>query len=131
MNDIDRDLTGTNDADKQIAAEQNRDPITDAPDSHPLGTGIGSASGAATGAVVGAVGGPVGAAIGGVAGAVVGAAVGHKAGEASAESDVREDRADSVDPLNRDVQSPVDTPVAGTPVGGASVLDDEPVSGRR
>lgn len=61
----------------------NRDPITDKPGSHPVGTGIGSAGGAATGAVVGAaVGGPVGAVVGGVVGAVVGGGVGHVAGEA-------------------------------------------------
>lgn len=63
--------------------DRNPDPITGAPGSHPVGTGIGSASGAATGAAVGAIGGPVGAVIGGVAGAVVGAAIGHKAGEAN------------------------------------------------
>lgn len=61
----------------------NRDPITKAPGSHPVGTGIGSAGGAATGAGVGAVvAGPIGAVIGGAIGAVVGGAAGHMAGEA-------------------------------------------------
>lgn len=63
--------------------DRNPDPITGAPGSHAVGTGIGSGSGAVTGAALGAIGGPVGAAIGGVAGAVVGAVVGHKAGEAN------------------------------------------------
>jgi hypothetical protein len=61
----------------------NRDPITNEPGAHPIGTGVGSAGGAATGAAVGAVvGGPIGAAVGGVVGAVVGGAAGHAAGEA-------------------------------------------------
>lgn len=61
----------------------NRDPITGAAGSHPVGTAVGSAGGAAAGAVVGlAVGGPVGAVVGGVVGAVAGAATGHVAGEA-------------------------------------------------
>ena len=61
----------------------NRDPITGASGSHPVGTAAGSAGGAAVGAVVGgAVGGPVGAVIGGVVGAVAGGATGHAAGEA-------------------------------------------------
>ncbi len=61
----------------------NRDPITEEPGSHPVGTGLGSAGGAATGAAVGGVvGGPVGAVVGGAIGAVVGGAAGHAAGEA-------------------------------------------------
>jgi hypothetical protein len=51
---------------------RNPDPITDAPGSHPIETGIGAVvGGAASGAAVGAVGGPLGA----VAGAIVGGAV--------------------------------------------------------
>ena len=61
----------------------NRDPITDEPGSHPVGTGVGAAGGAVAGAAAGAVvGGPVGAAVGGVVGAVAGGAAGHAAGEA-------------------------------------------------
>ena len=61
----------------------NPDPITGAPESHPVSTAVGSASGAGAGAVAGAVvGGPVGAAVGAVAGAVIGAAGGHVVGEA-------------------------------------------------
>lgn len=69
--------------------DSNPDPITGAPGSHPVGTGVGSAGGAAAGAVAGAaigtVGGPVGQAvgamIGGVAGAIGGAAAGHAVAE--------------------------------------------------
>ena len=40
----------------------NRDPLTEEPGSHPVGTGLGSAGGAAAGVAIGAaVGGPVGA----------------------------------------------------------------------
>jgi hypothetical protein len=66
-----------------VETSSNKDPITGAPGSHPVGTGLGSAGGAAAGAALGAaVGGPVGAVIGGVAGAVAGGAAGHAAGEA-------------------------------------------------
>ena len=68
-----------NESDKSSA---NRDPITGAPGSHPVGTGIGAAAGGmAAGAAAGAVAGPVGA----VAGAVVGAVVGGLAGKSVAE----------------------------------------------
>ncbi len=60
----------------------NRDPITDEPGAHPIGTGIGATGGAVAGAAVGAVAGPVGAAVGGVVGAVVGGLAGKAAGEA-------------------------------------------------
>ena len=60
----------------RLNRDKNPDPITGAPGSHPVGTGVGAAGGAATGAVVGAVGGPVGAVVGGVAGAVVGGLIG-------------------------------------------------------
>src|SRR5690606_6067987 len=53
--------------------DANRDPLTNEPGAHPVGTGVGAAmGGAAAGAAAGAFGGPVGAAVGGVAGAVVG-----------------------------------------------------------
>jgi uncharacterized protein (TIGR02284 family) len=68
-----------------MAAEErdmNRDPITDEPGAHPVGTGIGATGGAITGAAVGAVGGPVGVVVGGVVGAVVGGLAGKAAGEA-------------------------------------------------
>ena len=59
----------------------NRDPITGAPGSHPVGTGVGAAGGAAAGAAIGAAGGPAGM----VAGAAVGAIVGGLAGKGVAE----------------------------------------------
>lgn len=60
----------------------NRDPITDEPGAHPVGTAVGSAGGALAGAAAGAIGGPIGAAVGGVVGAVVGGLAGKAAGEA-------------------------------------------------
>src|ERR1700712_980027 len=68
-----------------MAAEErdmNRDPITDEPGAHPVGTGIGAAGGAIAGATAGAVGGPIGVAVGGVVGAVVGGLAGKAAAEA-------------------------------------------------
>ena len=68
-----------------MAAEDkdlNRDPITDEPGAHPVGTGIGATGGAVAGAAAGTVGGPVGAAVGGVVGAVVGGLAGKAAAEA-------------------------------------------------
>jgi uncharacterized protein (TIGR02284 family) len=68
-----------------MAAEErdmNRDPITDEPGAHPVGTGLGATGGALAGAAAGAIGGPIGAAVGGVVGAVVGGLAGKAAGEA-------------------------------------------------
>jgi uncharacterized protein (TIGR02284 family) len=68
-----------------MAAEErdlNRDPITDEPGAHPVGTGIGATGGAVAGATVGAIGGPIGLAVGGVVGAVVGGLAGKAAAEA-------------------------------------------------
>ena len=68
-----------------MAAEDkdlNRDPITDEPGAHPVGTGLGATGGAVAGATVGAIGGPIGSAVGGVIGAVVGGLAGKAAGEA-------------------------------------------------
>ena len=61
--------------------DANRDPITGAPGSHPVGTGVGAAGGGAAGAAIGAIGGPVGALIGGTIGAIAGGAAGHAVGE--------------------------------------------------
>lgn len=63
--------------------DSNRDPLTNEPGAHPVGTGLGAAmGGAAAGAAAGAFGGPVGAAVGGVAGAVAGGLAGKAAAEA-------------------------------------------------
>src|SRR5436309_1044233 len=61
---------------------RNADPITGAPGSHPIETGIGAAAaGAATGMAVGAFTGPVGAAVGAAVGAVAGGFAGKGIGE--------------------------------------------------
>jgi hypothetical protein len=61
---------------------RNPDPITDAPGSHPIETGIGAALvGAASGLGVGAVAGPVTAAVGAAVGAVAGGFAGKGIGE--------------------------------------------------
>jgi hypothetical protein len=61
---------------------RNPDPITDAPGSHPIETGIGAAlAGAACGMAVGAVAGPAAAAVGVAAGAVAGGYAGKGIGE--------------------------------------------------
>jgi hypothetical protein len=60
----------------------NRDPITGAPGSHPVGTGLGAAGGGAAGAAIGSLGGPVGT----VAGAAIGAVAGGLAGKAGGEA---------------------------------------------
>src|SRR5436853_6114369 len=77
---------------KNRIPEPNRDPITGAPGSHPVGTGIGAAVGgaAATGAVMGTAAGPAGT----IAGAAVGAVVGGLVGKGIAEK---------VDPTREDV----------------------------
>src|SRR4051812_25803543 len=80
-----------NDRDDVQGRDANPDPITGAPGSHPVGTGVGAAGGGAAGtwagaAVGAAVGGPVGAVVGGVAGAVAGAFGGGAAGKAVAEN---------------------------------------------
>jgi hypothetical protein len=62
--------------------QANRDPLTGAPGSHPVGSGLGAAvGGAAAGAALGTVAGPVGS----VAGAVVGGVLGGLGGKALAE----------------------------------------------
>jgi hypothetical protein len=62
--------------------DTNPDPITGAPGSHPLGTGVGAASMGAAGAAIGSMAGPVGT----VVGAAVGAVAGGYAGKAAAEA---------------------------------------------
>jgi hypothetical protein len=57
---------------------RNADPITDAPGSHPIETGIGAAAG---GAVAGSFTGPVGAAVGAAVGAFAGGYAGKAVGE--------------------------------------------------
>ena len=62
--------------------DANRDPISGAPGSHPVGTGLGAAAGGvAAGAAAGSVAGPIGT----VVGAAIGAVAGGLAGKGIAE----------------------------------------------
>ena len=66
-----------------LETDANRDPITGAPGSHPVGTGLGAAlGGAAAGAAAGTVVGPVGTVIGAAVGAIVGGYAGKGVAEA-------------------------------------------------
>lgn len=69
-------------AEEREDRDLNRDPITEEPGAHPIGTSVGAAGGAVAGAAAGAMAGPAGAAVGGVVGAVVGGLAGKAAGEA-------------------------------------------------
>lgn len=63
--------------------DANRDPLTGAPGSHPVGTGLGAvAGGAAAGAATGTVAGPVGTVVGAAIGAIVGGLAGKGVAEA-------------------------------------------------
>jgi hypothetical protein len=65
--------TGRNEESK----DANRDPITGAPGSHPVGTGLGAAAGGmAAGAAAGSVAGPAGTVIGAAVGAIAGGLAG-------------------------------------------------------
>ena len=77
----DRNLKGNPDA-----ADANRDPISGAPGSHPVGTGVGAATAGAAGAAIGSVIPGAGTVVGGVVGAVVGAVAGGLAGKGIAEA---------------------------------------------
>ena len=68
--------------DHKESNDLNRDPITGAPGSHPVGVGVGGvAGGAAAGALAGTMFGPIGTLIGAAAGVVVGAAAGKGVAE--------------------------------------------------
>ena len=73
--------------DKIDRTDANRDPLTGAPGSHPVGAGVGAAIGTAVGAAAGALGGPAGMAMGAAVGAAVaGGVVGGLAGKAGGEA---------------------------------------------
>ena len=85
--DLDRDSSRTN----PDAPDANRDPITGAPGSHPIGTGVGAtggtAAGVAAGAAIGTAVAPgVGTIAGGVIGGIVGGVGGGLAGKGVAEA---------------------------------------------
>lgn len=61
---------------------ENRDPISGAPGSHPVGVGVGAAAAGATGAALGLAAGPAGAVIGGTVGALAGGLIGKGVAEA-------------------------------------------------
>ena len=62
--------------------DANRDPITGAPGSHPVGVGVGGiAGGMAAGALAGTVFGPIGTLVGAAAGTIAGAAAGKGVAE--------------------------------------------------
>jgi len=66
----------------EVDHDRNPDPITGAPGSHPVGTGVGAAGAGAAGAAIGSVAGPVGTAVGAVVGAVAGGLAGKGVAEA-------------------------------------------------
>ncbi len=71
------------DMNSKTETDANRDPITGAPGSHPVGTGVGAAlGGAAAGAAAGTVVGPVGTVVGAAVGAIVGGLAGKGVAEA-------------------------------------------------
>lgn len=74
----DRDLQRD---ERDLGRDANRDPITNEPGAHPVGTGVGAAGGAVAGAAAGTIGGPIGMAVGGVIGAVVGGLAGKAVAE--------------------------------------------------
>ena len=79
MNDRDKD----NKFNLDKTPDANRDPISGAPGSHPVGTGLGAGAGGIAGAAAGtAIGGPVGGAIGAGIGAIAGGLAGKAGGEA-------------------------------------------------
>ncbi len=64
------------------SSDANRDPITGAPGSHPVGTGVGAAAGGIAGAVAGTVvAGPVGTVVGAAVGAIAGGLTGKGVAE--------------------------------------------------
>jgi hypothetical protein len=66
----------------ELAPQENLDPITGEPGSHPVGTGLGAAGAGLTGAALGTVvAGPVGGAIGGLVGSILGALGGRALAE--------------------------------------------------
>lgn len=67
---------------EKTSNDQNRDPLTGAPGSHPVGVGVGGvAGGAAAGALAGTFFGPIGTLVGAAVGVVAGAAAGKGVAE--------------------------------------------------
>lgn len=72
--------------DLKTKRDMNPDPITKAPGSHPVATGIGAAAAGAAGAAIGSIVPGVGTVIGGVVGAIAGSVGGGYAGKAVGEA---------------------------------------------
>jgi predicted lipid-binding transport protein (Tim44 family) len=75
-----------NTAAKTTNPDAHPDPITQAPESHPVGAGVGAAAGGAVGAVAagaiaGSVFGPVGTAVGAIVGGLAGGLIGKEVAE--------------------------------------------------
>jgi hypothetical protein len=88
---------------------RNADPLTDAPGSHPIETGVGAAlAGAASGAAVGMVTGPIGTAVGATVGAIAGGLAGKGIGElidpTMEDEWLRERFADTPTPLETEIE---------------------------
>jgi uncharacterized protein (TIGR02271 family) len=81
---MDKDRTGN--TDRTTGRDSNPDPLTGAPGSHPVATGVGAAAAGAAGAAIGSVVPGIGTAIGGAVGAIVGAVGGGYAGKAVGEA---------------------------------------------
>ncbi len=78
----DRDLNNNRDLNEnREEVDLNKDPLSGAHGSHPVGTGVGGVGGAAAGAAIGAVAGPLGSLVGGAIGAVAGGLVGKGVAE--------------------------------------------------
>jgi len=82
MNHITIQSENENLAKKEEADRANRDPLSGAPGSHPVGTALGGSSGAVAGALAGtAVAGPIGTVVGAVVGVLAGGLAGKAIGE--------------------------------------------------
>jgi len=80
------DKDNTSKTNPNAGRDSNPDPITGAPGSHPVATGVGAAAAGAAGAAIGSIVPGIGTAIGGAVGAVVGAVGGGYAGKAVGEA---------------------------------------------
>lgn len=84
----DSDIPGAKETDHSVHEPASSDPITGAPNAHPVATGAGAAGAGLVGTIAGVVlGGPVGGAIGAVAGSVAGGLAGKSAAEAASNDD--------------------------------------------
>jgi hypothetical protein len=84
----DSDILGGNETEHSVYEPPSSDPITGAPNAHPVATGVGAAGAGLVGTIAGVVlGGPVGGVLGAIAGSVAGGLAGKSAGEAASYDD--------------------------------------------